>query len=146
MLIAAVRAFVTFTREVPLKTAAVLVFAILSIMRSECAAEATPAITREQVDAIVKPAAEVANLSSVAVGTIDSSARAFYGYGKVVPDGRTLFEIGSVTKTFTATLLADIVLRGDVALDTPVGELLPADVGVPSSQDGTTITLLHLTT
>jgi len=32
-------------------------------------------------------------------------------------DGDTLFEIGSITKTFTATLLVDMVKRGEVGLD-----------------------------
>ena len=98
-------------------------------------------ITREQVDAIVRTAAEVANLDSVAVGTIDATGRAVYSYGKTPPDGRTLFEIGSATKTFTATLLADMVQRGEVTLDTPVTELLPAGVRVPSAG---VVTLRHL--
>jgi CubicO group peptidase (beta-lactamase class C family) len=106
-------------------------------------AGAAPAITREQVDAIVKPAAEVAYLDRVAVGTIDASGRTFYGYGKQRPDGRTIFEIGSVTKAFTATLLADMVKRGEVTLDTPVADLLPNDVRVPSAG---VVTLRHLAT
>jgi CubicO group peptidase (beta-lactamase class C family) len=35
-------------------------------------------------------------------------------------DGRTLFEIGSITKTFTATLFAQRIERGDLALGTTV--------------------------
>lgn len=62
-----------------------------------------------------------------------------------VPDARTLFEIGSITKTFTALLLADGVIRGDWRLDTPVRELLPAGVEVPS-RAGVQITLQHLAT
>src|SRR5690606_38043108 len=41
---------------------------------------------------------------------------------------RTVFEIGSITKVFTGTLLADMVSRGEVELDDPVGDFLPADV------------------
>jgi D-alanyl-D-alanine-carboxypeptidase/D-alanyl-D-alanine-endopeptidase len=61
------------------------------------------------------------------------------------PDGRTLFEIGSVTKTFTSLLLADGVVRGDWALDDPVRDLLPAGSVVPT-RDGVEITLGHLAT
>lgn len=43
-----------------------------------------------------------------------------------VPDAHTLVEIGSITKVFTALLLADGVVRGDWELRTPVRELLPA--------------------
>ncbi|MBI3540058.1 MAG: beta-lactamase family protein [Candidatus Eisenbacteria bacterium] len=49
-------------------------------------------------------------------------------------DGRTVFEIGSVTKVFTATLLADMARRGEVRLDQPVAELLPKTVHVPSAR------------
>jgi len=47
------------------------------------------------------------------------------------PDGDTVYEIGSITKTFTATLLAQAVLAGAVTLDTPVAQLLP-DFKIPS--------------
>lgn len=57
----------------------------------------------------------------------------------------SVFEIGSITKTFTATLLADMVLRGVVSLDDPVSTYLPAEVRVPS-RNGREITLLHLAT
>ena len=60
-------------------------------------------------------------------------------------DGDTVFEIGSVTKTFTATLLADMVKRGLVRLDDPVAKYLPKGVKVPS-RGGKEITLLDLAT
>lgn len=45
---------------------------------------------------------------------------------------------------FTALLLAEAVTRGELALDTPVGELLP-EVGAPT-RDGVAVTLEHLAT
>lgn len=54
-----------------------------------------------------------------------------------------LFEIGSVTKLFTATLLADLSLAGSVSLDEPLQSLLPG-VRVPT-RDGE-ITLEQLAT
>ena len=41
----------------------------------------------------------------------------------ITPD--TLFEVGSITKTFTALLLADMVIKGEVKLDDPVEKWLP---------------------
>lgn len=57
----------------------------------------------------------------------------------------SLFEIGSITKTFTGILLADMVVRGEVNLDDPVSKFLPDDVTMPD-YDGTPITLLDLVT
>jgi hypothetical protein len=39
------------------------------------------------------------------------------------PDGSSLFEIGSITKTFTGGLLADMHLRGAFSLDDPLFEV-----------------------
>lgn len=48
------------------------------------------------------------------------------------PDADTLFEVGSLTKVFTALLLARLVLDGRLGLDTPVAGLLPGLRGVPA--------------
>jgi CubicO group peptidase (beta-lactamase class C family) len=47
------------------------------------------------------------------------------------PAADTIFEIGSVTKVFTATLLAGMVEEGLVALEDPVQRYLPAGVELP---------------
>ena len=60
-------------------------------------------------------------------------------------DRYTLFEIGSVTKTFTASLLATMVLDHSVNLDDPVSRYVPAKVRIPSRGDKQ-ITLLNLAT
>lgn len=83
-------------------------------------------------------------VGAVAGGTEAVAGRGDTGRGEV-PGASSLFEIGSVTKVFTALLLADGVVRGDWRLDTPVRDLLPADVVVPG-RDGVAITLEHLAT
>jgi serine-type D-Ala-D-Ala carboxypeptidase/endopeptidase len=54
-----------------------------------------------------------------------ASAGRVAGPGSGPPHPETLFEIGSVTKVFTALLLAEMVDRGEVSLDTPLGALYP---------------------
>ncbi|QEI04523.1 beta-lactamase family protein [Pigmentiphaga aceris] len=49
--------------------------------------------------------------------------------------GRKAFEIGSVSKTMTAALLATELEAGRLTLDTPLAALLPADTVVPQFQD-----------
>ena len=55
-------------------------------------------------------------------------------------DGNTVFEIGSITKTFTTAILADMVAKGEVALDDPVAKHLPTGMKFPQ-RDGKQITL-----
>jgi D-alanyl-D-alanine-carboxypeptidase/D-alanyl-D-alanine-endopeptidase len=47
------------------------------------------------------------------------------------PDDRTMFQIGSLTKTFTATLFADMIVSGAVRPNDPIGGDLPAGVTAP---------------
>lgn len=87
----------------------------------------------------------------IVVGVIEPMGRRVISYGKLAKDdarplnGRTMFEIGSVTKVFTSLLLADMVQRGEVALTDPVTKYLPEGVKVPQ-REGKSITLLDLST
>ncbi len=87
----------------------------------------------------------------IVVGVIDAHGRRVIAYGHLNQgdarplDSKTIFEIGSITKVFTSLLLADMVQRGEVALDDPVAKYLPSDVKVPE-RDGKQITLVDLAT
>ncbi|MEM7610920.1 MAG: serine hydrolase [Pseudomonadota bacterium] len=61
------------------------------------------------------------------------------------PDSHTQFQIGSITKSFTNLLLADMIARGDVAYDTTVGELLADEIRIANPAVAE-ITLLQLAT
>src|SRR5215475_8679832 len=60
-------------------------------------------------------------------------------------DEHTAYEIGSVTKTMTAALLAEFIARGEVALSDPITKLLPPGTSVPSF-DGRQITIGDIVT
>src|ERR1017187_7851832 len=83
----------------------------------------------------------------IAVGIVDAHGRRFVSYGSLSVKGPrpvgndAVFEIGSTTKVFTSTLLADMVQRGEVSLDDPVAKYLPADVKMPQ-RGGKQITLI----
>ena len=57
----------------------------------------------------------------------------------------TLFEIGSITKVFTALLLADMANKGEVSLNDPAAKYLPAGHRMPEG-GGRPITLTDLAT
>jgi CubicO group peptidase (beta-lactamase class C family) len=60
-------------------------------------------------------------------------------------DGNTAFEIGSVSKTMTAALLAEFIGRGEIALKDPITKLLPPETIVPSF-NGSPITVANIVT
>lgn len=73
----------------------------------------------------------------IAAGVIDAGtiATAYYcadPSSQRPYDDHTAFEIGSITKTMTAALLAELVLRGEVALGDPIAKLLPPGTRVPA--------------
>jgi serine-type D-Ala-D-Ala carboxypeptidase/endopeptidase len=76
------------------------------------------------------------------VGVLDHGQRRIFAYGAAKPD--SIYEIGSITKTFTGLILAQMVVQKKVRLDEPVRELLPP--GFVAKPDGPEITLLDLAT
>ncbi len=80
--------------------------------------------------------------SGIAIGVVQHGIRRVFTYGTARPD--SLFEIGSVTKTFTGLALARMAAEGKVRLDEPVRELLPP--GTVARPRGREITLLDLAT
>ena len=76
------------------------------------------------------------------MGVIDETGRRIITRGPARAD--TLFEIGSITKTFTGLLLADMAARGEIGLNDPAAKYLPAGWTLPVR--GRPLTLLDLTT
>ncbi|MEV0532901.1 serine hydrolase domain-containing protein [Kitasatospora sp. NPDC050463] len=67
------------------------------------------------------------------------------GAAPCTPD--TVFELGSVTKTFTALLLATMAARGELVLTDPIERRLPRHWRPPAvPAGGPPVTLLHLAT
>src|SRR5947208_7703472 len=88
----------------------------------------------------------------IVVGIIDPQGRRIISYGQrnaggARPlDGDTVFEIASVTKVFTALLLADMVEKNEVALSDPASKYLTAVAIKLPERNGHLITLLDLAT
>lgn len=70
----------------------------------------------------------------LSIGILKNGKVSFYGYGEtakgnnIVPNPSTIFEIGSVTKTFTATILALAIGEGKIKLNDPVNKYLPDSI------------------
>lgn len=104
-----------------------------------------------QVDEFIRDEIVNESKSSIVIGFVTPNGTSIFGYGSVSEANNmpvnetTLFRIGSITKTFTTVLLADVVNQGMVKLDDPIDKYLPANVTVPEFQ-GQKITLEDLAT
>ncbi|WP_165227895.1 serine hydrolase domain-containing protein [Aquisphaera insulae] len=104
---------------------------------------------RRKVDDLAGPYVRSPRNVGLVVGLLAGDESLVLGYGVIArdddrtPDGHTVFEIGSITKVFTAALLAEMAGRGEVKIDQPVAELLPPGVRMPGRR-GEPITLADL--
>ncbi len=80
--------------------------------------------------------------AGVAIGVVRDGERRVFAFGNVRPD--SVFEIGSITKTFTGLALAQLIAQGKVKAEQPVRELLPE--GSVAKPEGLEISLLDLVT
>ncbi len=107
--------------------------------------------TKGYIDGLAEEYLQSENGIGLIVGYIDGDDREVYGYGTMragtdnVPDAQTVFEIGSVGKTFTAAVLASMQTSGDIDWGSTIEDFLPEEVNAPQYQ-GRSITLLDLVT
>lgn len=106
-------------------------------------AAALPALVRKDFAAALRDGPlGPATSAGVAIGVVRNGVRRVFALGTARPD--SIFEIGSLTKTFTGLVLAQLLEQGKVHLKEPVRELLPP--GTVPKPDGEEITLLDLIT
>lgn len=87
-----------------------------------------------RLDSLVRKVIDRKRPTSLSIGIIDGKTHRTYGYGETfagsgqIPDTTTVYEIGSITKTMTATLLALAIQAKKLTLKTPVNTLLPDSI------------------
>jgi D-alanyl-D-alanine-carboxypeptidase/D-alanyl-D-alanine-endopeptidase len=92
----------------------------------------------DAVDLLAERAMRSGRRIGLVIGCLQGSQQRLVGYGRLragaqdLPDGGTIFEIGSITKVFTGLLLADLAEQGMVGLDDPLAGYLPAWVRAPT--------------
>ncbi|SEO65172.1 serine hydrolase [Mucilaginibacter sp. OK283] len=96
----------------------------------------------------VSPYIEQANTAGLSIGVLKDNKISTYGYGETVkgksnlPDANTIFEIGSITKTFTSVILAYYVNEGKLKLSDPITKYLPDSVAANLALKGITLLML----
>ena len=104
---------------------------------------------RENIDLLIQPFLDQGYIQCATVAILHGNQPSVFSYHRAastetfLPDGDTLFEIGSITKLFTLLLLGDMVKDGLIALDAPLSVFLPAIPELGVGQKGL-ITIRHL--
>lgn len=94
----------------------------------------------KDVDALVKKHRSSLNTVGLSIGIWKDGQSNIYGYGETrkgtqqVPDAHTFFEIGSITKTFTATAMVQWLNEKGLSLEHPIQAFLPSFI--PSLEKG----------
>lgn len=127
-----------------------ILLVLLVIQQSACAVIAQKLLHADSIMRIIKTEVDNKRSKGIVVGVISANGSRIFSYGKLKDggtetDGNTLYEIGSVIKTFTTLVLADMVEKGEVSLDDPISKFLPTSFKAPT-RNGKHITLLHLAT
>lgn len=107
-----------------------------------------------KVNEVVKPLLDGNKNLGLAIGVFDINAeypRMFF-FGKTnkednkKPDENTVFEIGSITKTFTTTMLVMLERDGKIRVNDPVQNYLPDSVTIHNFTSSEIVKILHLAT
>jgi CubicO group peptidase (beta-lactamase class C family) len=103
----------------------------------------------KKVEAIVQPFMFESKTVALSIGILKEGKTYFYNYGETkkangkLPSSKNLYEIGSITKTFTGILLAKAVTENKIKLNDPVNKYLPKNIPLISFGDDT-LKIVHL--
>jgi len=104
----------------------------------------------ELVSSKIKEFAKGKSRMGLIIGLVRGGKRYSYSYGyksaedKNPPDENTVFEIGSITKTFTGIILADMILKKELSDTDPVSKFIPKEKLKLPETNGREITLRDL--
>jgi CubicO group peptidase (beta-lactamase class C family) len=104
--------------------------------KNQKAASSNPLVSRldKEVDSAAQDYINLLPTTGLSIGILVNGKTDYYGYGETakgnnqLPNEHSIYEIGSISKTFTATLLADAVGKGKVKLDDPVSKYFPDSI------------------
>jgi serine-type D-Ala-D-Ala carboxypeptidase/endopeptidase len=103
----------------------------------------------QKIERVAKKYIIYGRTPGIIIGITNNGENQIYSYGVAnietgeLIDEYTIFEIGSITKTFTGLLAAQYALQGNISLQDTVNNYLPASLQLPS-KNSTQIRWVHL--
>jgi CubicO group peptidase (beta-lactamase class C family) len=103
----------------------------------------------KKVDSAAQSYITMAATTGLSIGILKKGEFIYYNYGETakgngqLPNEHTIFEIGSISKTFTAILFADAIEKGKVNLEDPASKYLPDSIP-PLAYEGVPVVLKNL--
>jgi hypothetical protein len=113
------------------------ILAVASLLLEPVRAHAQLPVVPENIKTTVRQRVDYGYCPGIVVGLMNTSGCTYFSYGNDDLDGgpavgeSTLFEIGSIGKVFTTTLLADMAQRREVELTDTIQSYLPQGITAP---------------
>ncbi|GAB4235595.1 MAG: serine hydrolase [Ekhidna sp.] len=111
--------------------------------------ELNPQSLNDEIEILVKTHMIHGRIPGAAIGVINNGEVSEFFYGTKdlstgePSDDMTYFQIASITKTMTATMIAELVTRGELDLNKPANDYLPEELQIPD-QDKQPVSLQNL--
>ncbi|MBS1949887.1 MAG: Beta-lactamase class C-like and penicillin binding proteins (PBPs) superfamily [Cytophagales bacterium] len=103
----------------------------------------------QDFETLCKTRVDTEETPGISVGIYENGKTSYYAFGQSnvaaheAVSSKTFFEIGSITKTFTTSVLSYLVNEKILKLNDPAQNYLPSTITLPD-RNGKQITLLHL--
>ena len=133
------------------------IFCLLLSLATTCRGQSENTIPQSEtfvkIEKIATDGIKQYNFPSIAIGIVlDGKVIYAKGFGyadresKKLAEADTVYQIGSVTKTFTGNLLAQIINEKQMSLDDSLSKFFPKTLNFPTDRNGKAITVKDLAT
>ena len=110
-------------------------------------------VTFAKIEKIATEGIKNSNFPGISIGIVSDDKIIYakgFGYAdrenKKLADADTVYQIGSVTKTFTGNLLAQLIAEKQLSLDDSISKYFPDSVKFPTDKNGKAITVKDIAT
>lgn len=124
-----------------MKTKIIYIISFFALLFCACEKDTIERSLDQEIERVTKKYIIYGRTPGIIVGIIKNGETKIYSYGVAnletgaLINEYTIFEIGSITKTFTALICAQYVLEGKFTLTDTVNNFLPSNMQLPSTNN-----------